>query len=137
MSFILHPNLQKKAHVCELELCTVLFENNRDYPWIFLVPKKNNVRNMLDLTTQERLQLMREIEVCELAMMNLFNPTQTNVAMIGNVTPQLHVHIICRFEGDPCWPDTVWGIKGTPYTEEEKEQTIQTIKQEIEVCQKQ
>lgn len=137
MVFALHPNLQKKAYVCELDLCTVLFENNKNYPWIFLVPKKNDVRNMLDLTTEERLQLMREIEIAELAMVNLFNPTQTNVAMIGNMTPQLHVHIIARFEGDPAWPGTVWSEKAAPYDADEKERTINQIKLEILSCQKQ
>lgn len=137
MSFILHPNLQKKMPVCELDLCTVLFEDNKNYPWIFLVPKKNDVKNMLDLTTEERLQLMREIEIAELAMVNLFNPTQTNVAMIGNMTPQLHVHVICRFEGDKVWPGTVWSEKAEPYEVGEKQEIINQIKQEILSCQKQ
>lgn len=137
MSFTLHPNLQKKAFVCDLDLCTVLFEDNKNYPWIFLVPKKNEVKNMLDLTTEERLQLMREIEIAELAMVNLFNPTQTNVAMIGNMTPQLHVHVICRYVGDSAWPGTVWSEKAVPYEAHEKEQIINQIKQEILSCQKQ
>ena len=137
MTFTLVSGLAQKDFVCDLPFCRVLFENNADYPWIFLVPRKNNVRNMLDLTSEERLTLMRETEIAEKAMNNLFHPTQTNVAMIGNKTPQLHVHVICRFEGDPCWPGTVWGVPGQPYSAEEKEKNIQLIKKEIlALCQK-
>ena len=79
---------------------------------------------------------MREIEICERAMDNLFHPTQTNVAMIGNKTPQLHVHLICRFKTDPGWPETVWSEAAVPYPPAEKEQIIQAIRKEIEKCQK-
>ena len=136
MTFNLHPALAQKEFVCDLPFCRVLFEDNADYPWIFLVPRKNGVRNMLDLTTEERLTLMREIEICETAMNTLYRPTQTNVAMIGNMTPQLHVHIICRFEGDPAWPGTVWNRPARTYSSEEKTKTISKIKKEIEQCQK-
>ena len=137
MTFKLVPGLAQKDFICDLPFCRVLFEDNADYPWIFLVPRKENVRNMLNLTGEERLILMREIEIAEKAMNNLFHPTQTNVAMIGNKTPQLHVHVICRFEGDPCWPGTVWGTPSRPYSAEEKEKNIQLIKKEIlALCQK-
>ncbi len=137
MAFELHPNLQEKAFVCDLPFCRVLLEDNSDFPWIFLVPRKEGVKNMCDLTTEERLTLMREIEICERAMVRLFQPTQTNVAMIGNVTPQLHVHIICRFRGDLYWPDTIWGLRARPYMATMKYQTIERIKKEILECQKQ
>ena len=136
MSFALVPALLKKEFVCDLPLCRVLMEDNADYPWVFLVPRKENVRNMLDLKTEERLSLMREIEVVERAMDNLFHPTQTNVALIGNKTPQLHVHVICRFEGDPLWPETIWGCAGHPYEPDQKSEMIQKIQKEILKCQK-
>lgn len=129
--FTLHSALQKKDFICDLPFCRVLLEDNKDYPWIFLVPRKENVRNMLDLTTEERLTLMREIEQAEQAINTLFTPDQTNVAMIGNMTPQLHVHIIGRFMGDPAWPGTVWGTKGTPYEPKEKQIIIEKIKKEL------
>ena len=71
--FELHQALQKKDFVCDLPFCTVLFEDNALCPWIFLVPRKENVRNMLDLTTEERLTLMKEIELAEKVMTKLFN----------------------------------------------------------------
>ena len=133
---MLHPALQKKDYICDLPFCTVLFEDNRNYPWIFLVPKKEGVKSMRDLSHQEHLTLMNEIEQAEQVMADLFHPTQTNVAMIGNMTPQLHVHIICRFEGDPAWPGTVWNRPARTYSSEEKTKTISKIKKEIEQCQK-
>ena len=129
--FELHPALQKKDYICDLELCTVLFEDNKNYPWIFLVPKKENVKSMRDLTHEEHLSLMNEIERAEQVMADLFSPSQTNVAMIGNMTPQLHVHIICRYENDPAWPGTVWSEKAIPYTPQEKHQVILKIKQAL------
>jgi len=136
MSFELVPALQQKEFVCDLPFCRVLMENNADCPWVFLVPRKEGVKNMLNLTTDERLTLMREIEIVERAMDNLFHPTQTNVAMIGNKTPQLHVHVICRFESDPLWPETVWGQPATPYSADKKQAVIQRIREEILKCQK-
>ena len=134
--FELHPSLQKKDYICDLPFCTVLFEDNALCPWIFLVPRKQNIRNMLDLTTEERLTLMKEIEIAEQIMVKLFNPTQTNVAMIGNLTPQLHVHVICRYDTDPYWPGTVWNQPAKKYPHSAKEEIMNRIKKEFELCQK-
>ncbi len=134
--FELHPSLQKKDYICDLPFSTVLFEDNALCPWIFLVPKKEGVRNMLDLTTDERITLMKEIELAEKVMSALFKPTQTNVAMIGNLTPQLHVHVICRYESDPYWPGTVWNQPGQKYQGNSKTEVINRIRKEFESCQK-
>lgn len=136
MEFSLVPGLAAKDYILDLRLCRVLFEDNHYYPWIFLVPMKNGVKNMTDLSLQERLQLMREIALAEKVMFDLFECDQDNVAMIGNMTPQLHVHIVCRRKGDPDWPDTVWNKTSAPYSADEKKQTINKIKQKflIEMC---
>jgi diadenosine tetraphosphate (Ap4A) HIT family hydrolase len=130
--FELVPGLAKKEHIIDLKLSTVLFEDNKLYPWVFLVPMRANVKNMTYLTMEERLQLMKEIAIVEKAMITLFPCDQTNVAMIGNKTPQLHVHIICRKDGDLDWPGTVWGNHREPYIEEEKVAIIKKIKAGIE-----
>lgn len=130
--FELVPGLAKKIPVTELKLCKVLFENNRFYPWIFLVPKRENAKNMTFLSMEDRLQLMREMALCEKVMTELFPHDQTNVAMIGNKTPQLHVHILCRKEGDPDWPTTVWNNHSEPYPADEAEKTAASIKNAIE-----
>ena len=129
--FDLVPALAAKEFIIELRLCVVLFEDNSYYPWVMLIPKVKNAKNMLRLTMEERAQLMREIALCEEAMSENFPCDQTNVAMIGNKTPQLHVHIICRREGDKDWPGTVWGGKSKPYSKAIKEEMIAKIKKAI------
>ncbi len=132
MVFQLVPGLAKKDHVIDLKLTTVLFENNKFYPWVFLVPKRENVKNMTYLSMDDRLQLMKEMALVEKVMVDLFPHDQTNVAMIGNKTPQLHVHILCRKDGDPDWPTTVWNNHSEPYTDEERKNTIEKIKMAIQ-----
>lgn len=132
MAFELVAGLAAKDYVLDLKLCRVLFEDNCYYPWIFLVPKKEHTKNMTNLTMDERFQLMREIALAESVMLKLFPCEQDNVAMIGNMTPQLHVHVVCRKKGDPDWPGTVWNSASKKYAPEEKAAVIARIKQEFE-----
>ncbi len=131
MAFELVAGLAAKDFVLDLKLCRVLFEDNKYYPWIFLVPMKENTKNMTNLTMDERFQLMREIALAEQVMFKLFPCDQDNVAMIGNMTPQLHVHVVCRKNGDPDWPNTVWNNASAKYDSAEKAQIIARIKQEF------
>lgn len=132
MTFQLVPGLAAKDYVTDLPLCRVLFEDNKYYPWIFLVPRKENTKNMTNLTMAERMQLMREIALAENVMLRLFPADQDNVAMIGNMTPQLHVHIVCRNQGDPDWPRTVWNSASAPYEPAQKQENIAKIKKALE-----
>jgi diadenosine tetraphosphate (Ap4A) HIT family hydrolase len=131
MAFELVAGLAAKDFVLDLKLCRVLFEDNKYYPWIFLVPMKEGVKNMTNLTMDERMQLMREIALAESVMFKLFPCDQDNVAMIGNMTPQLHVHVVCRKKGDPDWPGTVWNNATAKYDLAEKSQIIAKIKNEF------
>ena len=131
MAFELVPGLAAKDYITDLKLCRVLFEDNKYYPWIFLVPMKENTKNMTNLSMEERFQLMREIALAEKVMLNLFPCDQDNVAMIGNMTPQLHVHIVCRKKGDPDWPGTVWNSASAKYEAAEKAEVMARIKQEL------
>lgn len=129
MNFELHPNLKKKVPVCDLELSSVLLEDNAEYPWIFLVPRRPNIKRMSDLNPADQEILMREIDLAENVMLELFKPDQVNVAAIGNKTPQLHVHVIARFETDVAWPGTVWdyGVS-TAYDPAIREELTQKLK---------
>jgi len=131
MAFELVSGLAVKDFVLDLKLCRVLFEDNKYYPWIFLVPMKENVKNMTALTMEERYQLMREIALAEKVMFKLFPCDQDNVAMIGNMTPQLHVHIVCRKNGDPDWPGTVWNSTTGKYDPAVKQDLIKKIQDEF------
>lgn len=131
MAFELVSGLAVKDFVLDLKLCRVLFEDNKFYPWIFLVPMKENVKNMTALTMEERYQLMREIALAEKVMFKLFPCDQDNVAMIGNMTPQLHVHVVCRKKGDPDWPGTVWNSTTGKYDPAVKKDLIEKIRAEM------
>ena len=131
MAFELVSGLSAKDFILDLKLCRVLFEDNKYYPWIFLVPMKEGVKNMTALSMDERYQLMREIALAEKVMFKLFPCDQDNVAMIGNMTPQLHVHIVCRKNGDPDWPGTVWNSTTGKYEPEVKKELIAKIRDEM------
>ena len=119
MSFSLHANLASKKHLLDLPLCRVLVENVRHYPWLILVPRRTGLNKVMDLSSEDRWQLSEETDLAQRVLWELTKPTQLNVAALGNKTPQLHVHVIARFEGDPAWPGTVWDHPAKePYDQE-------------------
>jgi diadenosine tetraphosphate (Ap4A) HIT family hydrolase len=90
-------------------LCEVLLSKDAQYPWCILVPRRENISETHHLSMDDRQQLLKES--CHLAelMTSLFSPDKMNVAALGNVVPQLHVHHIARYHDDPAWPGPVWG----------------------------
>jgi diadenosine tetraphosphate (Ap4A) HIT family hydrolase len=109
--FELHPQLQADTVILgRFELSMVLLHKDSNYPWLLLVPQRNSVTEIHHLGEGERVQLMRES--CRLSemMTDLFNPVKMNVAALGNVVPQLHVHHVARFDTDAAWPKPIWGI---------------------------
>ena len=117
----LHPRLKADSiFLKDLELCHLLLINDSNYPWLALVPNRENIREFHDLIPEEQVLLMLEITQTSRILQNIFNPFKINVAALGNVVPQLHVHVIGRFENDPAWPKPVWGVvPAKPYSEEE------------------
>lgn len=96
--------------VGELQLSRVLLMNDARYPWVILVPRRPAIREMIDLDLRDRAMLYREIDAVSEAMQRLFKPLKLNVAALGNVVPQLHVHVIARYDTDAAWPKPVWGL---------------------------
>jgi diadenosine tetraphosphate (Ap4A) HIT family hydrolase len=131
MPFETIPALAAHREIINLKLSDVRLFGNRLYPWAILIPRRENVKNMLGLSMDDRLQLMRETALVEAAMTSIFPHDQTNVAAIGNLAPQLHVHIVMRREGDPDWPTTVWNNHSEPYAAAEAEETARKIKAAI------
>jgi diadenosine tetraphosphate (Ap4A) HIT family hydrolase len=108
MKFETHPNFSKKPFIKDLNLCRVLMNDKADFPWIFLIPMRPNIKQIDDLCKKDQYLLIDEIEQCSKTMEKLFRTDRLNVAALGNITPQLHVHIICRHKQDPYWPDVIW-----------------------------
>ena len=115
--FDLHPQLA--ADTVEVErwaCCTVLLMNDATYPWLILVPQRPALRELHDLSAGDLAQATSEIVRASQALEQLFQPVKINVAALGNMVPQLHIHIIARFEDDPAWPKPVWGVTpAVPY----------------------
>lgn len=110
MSFVLHPQLaQDTVPVVDLALCSVLLSNDAGYPWLVLVPRVADVREIVDLDDMQQATLMREIAQASRVLQRLFAPDKLNVAALGNMVPQLHVHVLARFTHDAAWPAPVWG----------------------------
>lgn len=132
MTFTLHPNLQKKLFVADLPLCSLLLEDEQHYPWLLLIPRRPNIVRIMDLPSEEQLQLLQELDLVQRLMWEEFQPTQLNVAAIGNKTPQLHIHVIARYENDPAWPGTVWDHPiRSKYDDNTREARLLSLKQRI------
>lgn len=93
----------------DLTLSRVLLHRDANYPWCILVPRRKGLREIYQLEELEQVQLLEESRVLAAAMTALFTPDKLNVAALGNVVSQLHIHHIVRFTDDPAWPGPVWG----------------------------
>jgi diadenosine tetraphosphate (Ap4A) HIT family hydrolase len=121
--FELHPQLvTDTVAIRDLVLSRLLLMNDRRFPWFILVPKRPDVSEIVDLCDEDRSLLWREIDAVAHAAKAVFSPDKLNIAALGNVVPQLHVHIIARFRNDAIWPKVVWGFgTGEPYAPGEAE----------------
>ena len=124
--FELHPQLEKDTiFIRSLELSDVLLMNDSRYPWIIFVPRIENAVDITDLSEQERKVFIEEINFVADAIKKQYQPDRINIAMLGNVVPQLHCHIIARFETDFAWSKPVWGLgEAVPYSIGQQEKTI-------------
>ena len=95
--------------VGDLMLSRVLLMNDSRFPWAILVPRRPDLTEIIDLPVAERTILMEEIAALSSALRDLHAPTKINVAALGNVVPQLHVHVVARYDKDPAWPGPVFG----------------------------
>src|SRR5215470_745153 len=122
-NFELDPRLDNDSlFLMDWPLCRVLRMNDRAYPWLILVPRRSGKREIIDLATADQQALLGEIGHACRAIRKAFNPTKLNVAALGNVVPQLHVHVIGRFPEDPAWPRPIWGVQPPqPFDSDEAE----------------
>jgi len=108
--FPLHPQLAADTvPVGDLPLSRVLLSNDANYPWLILVPRRPGLVELIDLDDSEQVRLMGEIAQTARALKRTTECEKLNIAAIGNVVPQLHVHVIARRHGDAAWPKPVWG----------------------------
>jgi diadenosine tetraphosphate (Ap4A) HIT family hydrolase len=92
----------------QLDLSQVLLMRDSRFPWLILVPRLEGLRDLTDLTDEDLARLMTETRRCASAFDRLFSPDKLNVAALGNMVPQLHLHVIARYKTDAAWPGPVW-----------------------------
>ncbi|PYF03009.1 diadenosine tetraphosphate (Ap4A) HIT family hydrolase [Rhodopseudomonas faecalis] len=110
-TWTLHPQLQKDTvDIGDLPLSRVLIIKDAHYPWLLLVPRREDITEIIDLDEVAQAQLMAEIARVGRALKEVTKCDKLNVAALGNVVPQLHVHIIARRTSDAAWPRPVWGV---------------------------
>ena len=108
--------LKSSHHIIELKLCSIRLHDNSKFPWVILIPKRNNINDISDLNSKDQILLMKEIVHVSKILKKLFKTSKLNIEKIGNMVPQLHIHIIARSKKDSTWPLSVWVVKGKNYT---------------------
>ena len=123
-----NKNFLKSSHfISDLKLCEIRMINNSKFPWIILIPKRKKITDISELNKKDRSVLMDEIVYCSNLMKKTFKTSKLNVEKIGNIVPQLHIHIIARKKKDTTWPLSVWVTKSKPYTEKNLRSVINKI----------
>ncbi|MBF0136105.1 MAG: HIT domain-containing protein [Magnetococcales bacterium] len=134
-SFTLHPDLARAGiFLGKLSLSQLLLMNDARYPWLVLVPERPGLRDFDEVAGDDVPLLHADISLVCSTLRHLFHPDKLNVASLGNMVPQLHIHVIARFQTDAAWPHPVWGVyPPLPYSEELLEKRLISIKSAIDI----
>lgn len=118
--FTLHPQLAADTVlVSDWALSRVLLMNDARFPWLILVPRRAGLSELFDLKHAERMVLAEELNRASMGLKTIFKAKKINVGALGNMVPQLHIHVVARTESDAAWPGPVWGSgKAIPYQPE-------------------
>ncbi len=129
----LHSQLAQDCLVLgRFPLCQLLLMRDANYPWFILVPDRDDIHEIHHLSEQDQQQLLRESMILSRGLEQAFKPDKLNIAALGNVVPQLHVHHIVRYRNDPAWPAPVWGrLPAVPYADQELSELINKLKTEL------
>jgi len=134
--FTLHPQLAADcAVVGDYPICRVLLNKQfSQFPWLILVPKRTALRDLTDMPEQDYLPVMEEIRAAHDGLRDLTGADKMNMGAIGNMVPQLHIHLIARFKDDACWPKPVWGnAEASPYDADALVKMVETLRDVLDV----
>ena len=123
--FELHPRLTQDTLVLgDFQLCRLLLMNDANYPWFILIPRRAEIQEIFELERQDQQQLLKESSHLAQVLSKIFQADKLNIAALGNMVPQLHIHHIVRYQTDQAWPNPVWGLfPSLPYTERALQET--------------
>lgn len=129
LDFSLHKMIEAESvWIRDLPLSQLRLQNIKTIPWLILVPRRAEAREIYTLNFDDRRQLMEEITQTSLAIEKIYKPFKINVASLGNVVPQIHVHVMGRYEKDPAWPKPVFGnLPSAPYEDTELGEVIKKV----------
>lgn len=121
------------------ELSHLLLMQDANYPWFILVPDREGISEIYQLSEEDQLQLMRESTLLSRVLQEQFGADKLNIAALGNIVPQLHLHHVARYRNDPAWPAPVWGkLPARPYDAQQLQDVIGKIKplleESVEFC---
>ena len=125
----INKNFIKSSHyISDLKLCSIRLIDNKRFPWIILIPKRRGITDITNLASKDQILLMKEIVHASKLMKKVFKTQKLNVEKIGNIVPQLHIHIIARYKKDNSWPLSVWVVKGKPYSAKALKEVVNKIR---------
>lgn len=129
--FALHTQLAKDCVLIgDLPLSRVLLMNDANYPWLVLVPRREEIVELFQLPRIDQQQLLDEVAQVSAALAGHFRADKMNIAALGNIVPQLHIHIVARFRDDAAWPRPVWGtVPAKPYGDDALYERIAAIEE--------
>ncbi|MGV6807183.1 MAG: HIT domain-containing protein [bacterium] len=128
--FELHPRLaQDSLEIGRFPLGLLLLSKDANYPWLILVPQREDVSEIHHLSEGDQQQLLKESCILAEVMVDLFDADKLNIAALGNMVPQLHIHHIARYTSDPAWPNPIWGaVPAKPYDENPLNRRVSAIR---------
>ena len=120
--------IKSSHHILDLKLCSIRLVDNQKFPWIILIPKRKGVTDITNLNSKDQILLMKEIVHASKLMKKVFKTKKLNIEKIGNIVPQLHIHIIARYKTDVSWPLSVWVVKGKLYSKKNLKEILDKIR---------
>jgi diadenosine tetraphosphate (Ap4A) HIT family hydrolase len=125
----LHPQLAKDCiELGRFSLCRLLLMNDANYPWFILVPMRDGMHEIHELFEADQQQLLRESSLVSCMLVDAFRADKVNIAALGNIVPQLHIHHIARYKDDPAWPAPVWGKHAAkPYPDKDLQELVSKV----------
>lgn len=136
MPFILNTTLEKDCiQLGKLQLCRVLLMNDSQFPWLILVPEKPDLTEIYQLSEQDQQVLIQESSFVTEQLAGIYLADKMNIAALGNMVPQLHIHHVVRYKSDKSWPAPVWGqFDALPYTEDKLMDTVKKVKRALKLA---
>jgi len=126
----IHPQLLQDCVVIgRFPLCHLLLMKDANYPWLILVPDRDDISEIFQLPPEDQQQLMKESSQLAETLAAKFQADKINIAALGNMVPQLHIHHVVRYQDDAAWPAPIWGtVPVKPYTESELSEQTRKVK---------